>query len=740
MPQKIRDFLALLRMKTPLADPDWAVRTRTHWPILEQALHRSPYGRMLALQLLSDLDNRRVTKRTTTRLLRLKTLCQAGGSDADLALYCFLCAYLHDDSGQHGLMETALRAANQFGHRYHMIHMMLGARLRERSLFAGADREFDRAIDCIYQFPPLDEPRLRMIGVIQSLRAHALLMMHRPEEAEALLDKAASAANDPSHLYALSLLRAHQGRGGEAQAALEALRAAQSPLAEEAARHVSLLLEGRHPHFTVIPADPEKLRRYWNFFLQEEDALRSRLKVNGPADCLAYQRRMFSSVCPADSEVDRLGVDFEMVDGKPCIHLSARYSRTGEPFLQALIAACPPGLAERWAIDFRPGDPEAPAVSIDEADVPVRRLPLRTRLSNAFAAIVLHRPFTPKPFAAYWSVYRAILAPAFPDMPCARLAALRILHAWHRGGSPEAELKRLKQLQALAQGGTDADRALYYFLGAAVADIRHDAEDIPRWLRPAIRAGASFHLIHSMLGEYYLHGRHFFAQAESELRQALALVREEPQDELRRNFGFRYQSSLAAALLMLHRTEEAGALLKEAASQPDCPEYLYASALEHALNGRREEAHHALSRLRELDTSRADSLEPALQLLLEGTHPHFTAKAPDEQLIADYWAWFAANEAEMRRLLNGDNGSRACREHQLAQFAPLVPEPAEIDVMRKTFWLREGRPAITFNANHSRTYAALIAALIRLCPPGITSGPDGWVLIDESDPLPPPSR
>lgn len=360
MPKQIRDFFALARLKTPLADPDWAVRTRMHWPILERALHRSPYGRMLALQLLSDLDNHRVSRRTNTRLLRLKAVCQDSGSDADLALYCFLCAYLHDDLGQHGHMEAALRAANQFGHRYHMIHMMLGARLLERSLFDEAARELDRAIDCIYQFPPLDEAKRRLVGVLQSLRAQALLLMHRPEEAEALLEKAAHAADAPHHLYALALLRAHQGRGEEAGRALEALRAAQSPMAEVAARHVPLLQEGRHSHFTVIPADQQKLRQYWHWFQREEDSLLARLKVNGPADCLAYQRATFNSVCPVDSAVDGVDVRFEMVGGKPCIRLSARHSRTGEAFLRELIAACPPGLSERWTIDFRPGDPETP--------------------------------------------------------------------------------------------------------------------------------------------------------------------------------------------------------------------------------------------------------------------------------------------------------------------------------------------------------------------------------------------
>ena len=736
----IRDSLALLRLKTPLANPDWAVRTHMHWPILEQALHRSPYGRTLALQLLSDLDNRRVTRRTTTRLLRLKTLCQDSGSDADLALYCFLCAYLHDDSGQHGLTETALRAANQFGHRYHMIHMMLGARLLERGLFAEADRELDLAIDCIYQFPPLDEAKRQLIGVLQSLRAQALLMMHRPEEAETLLEKAAHAADAPYRLNSLALLHAYHGRAEEAGRALEALRAAQSPMVEVAARHVPLLLEGRHSHFTVIPADPEAPQRYWNFFLQEEDALRSRLKVNGPADCLAYQRAIFNSICPVDSAVDEVSVRFGMTDGKPCIRLSAQHSRTGEAFLRALIAACPPGLSERWTIDLRPGDPEAPAISLHDVDVPVRRLPLQLRLSNALAAVALRRPFAPKPFAAYWSVYRAILAPAFQDMPCGRLAALRIRHDWHLHRAPAASITRLRQLQALADSGPDADRALYYFLGAAVADMRQDAEDIPRWLRPSLRAGASFHLIHSMLGEHYLHGRHAFSRAEAEYRQALSLIRVERQDDLRQKLAARYQSALAITLMMRHRTQKAGALLKEAASQPDCPDHQHALALLHALHGRREEAHHALSRLRELDAARADSLEPGLQMLLEGTHPHFTAKTPDEQLIAKYWAWFAANEAEMRRLLNTKDGRRACREHQQAQFAPLVPEPAEIDVMFTSFWLREGRPAITFNANHSRTYAALIAALIRLCPKELTDGPDGWVLIDESGPIPPVSE
>ena len=77
-----------------------------------------------------------------------------------------------------------------------------------------------------------------------------------------------------------------------------------------------------------------------------------------------------------------------------------------------------------------------------------------------------------------------------------------------------------------------------------------------------------------------------------------------------------------------------------------------------------------------------------------------------------------SNEREIRRVLNQE-GPKSCFNYQREAFAPLVPEPASIDMMSRAYRIEGSQLQMHFFAHYSRTYQALIEALVEGCPPEV---------------------
>lgn len=344
------------------------------------------------------------------------------------------------------------------------------------------------------------------------------------------------------------------------------------------------------------------------------------------------------------------------------------------------------------------------------------------QLREHFASIVLRPPFLPRRWLEYRSIHLPILEPALPDSALGRLLTFRTLDAIHRRKPSRAAAKRLYKLHFLCREDRPADRALYNFLCGMYAEMLGNVDEMARRFRIAAKFSHTYHLMYAKLGLYYLLARHRYDQAEAYLNQAIdCIYKYPPLDEAKRRSIAVLQSGMARALLMMHRTGEAEAMLDRAAPAADTAEYLHAQALLQAVQGRSAEALQALTALRPHSETLCRICEDNVRLILDGTHPHFTAKEPDHAAIAAYWAWFVQAESDLLwRLSNGDNRS-ACYQLHAPHFDPLTPEPEHIDRMAVGFRLTDGQPQLRFHDYHSRNYAALIDALISACPPDIRS-------------------
>lgn len=321
-----------------------------------------------------------------------------------------------------------------------------------------------------------------------------------------------------------------------------------------------------------------------------------------------------------------------------------------------------------------------------------------------------------KRWREHLGVWIPIIAPAFPKDPCAHVLIMRLLDDMKARRLEPMRQKLMRLHRMASQSGHAPDMALFHVLAGAYHITRGDAPAMADCMGKAEEAGHRFHLPHVMRGVFYLHDTWNFQRCLEEMDKAIDCVYGYPPlDENKRRGIAAMHADMALAMVMMRRLDEAERLLIRAAPAQDTAEYLHAQATLRAVQGRRDEAQKALDALQKADPRRHADYSGGIRLMMEGTHPHFTAKEPDQEAIAAYWRWFSGHEKEMRRLLIKE-GPHTCFQYQQEAFAPLVPEPMNIDRMVHNHVLIHGKPEIHFLANHSATYGALIEALIAACP------------------------
>lgn len=355
MPQTFQGLLARLTMRFSPSRERWLLHIAQHVPILKNALTGDPVHQLLSLRIMDDTTQGRYAD-AAQKLEKLRRVVREGGKPADKALYCVLMGELH--AHQHDMSRAAfwMRKASRYEHHFHYPYLLLGFHhLFNRGEPDRAAEEFDRAISCIYEFPPLDESKQAVIALMHSAMAYALLLMHRTEEARLTLHKASAAAGTAEFMHSAAYVFAAMGLREEAETSLAALKEADEKRHAGAAEGVALLLAGTHPHFTARPIDPQPIRAYWDWFVQEERTLRQILSDQGGVACVRYQKAMFDPLVPEPHHIDVMGVGFKLVSGTPRLVLCACHSRTYTALIEALAAACPEQIARSWEIVTYPG-------------------------------------------------------------------------------------------------------------------------------------------------------------------------------------------------------------------------------------------------------------------------------------------------------------------------------------------------------------------------------------------------
>lgn len=346
----IRNTLAKLILRYSPAQRHWRRHIGTYLPILEDALENAPAEQLLTLRIMDDMDSRRFAS-AQKRLDKLRRFTHASANEADKALYCVLMGDYHFRQGQAFEMAHYMRQANRHGHHYHLPYLYLGIHdLYDRWVFDRASEALDKAISCVYKYPPLDEDKRRGVAVMQTLMSLCATMMHAPEEAERLLTLAAPAEAAAEYHHASAALHAVAGHAVETESALTALCQANPRMHDHWCEGIRLMLAGTHPHFTAREPDMTHVRRYWEWFVREEETLAGILTERGGRACVMYQQEHFGKLYQEKVSIDMMGISYRLEDGKPTLTLAACHSRTCEVLIDALMATCPQQISSRWLL------------------------------------------------------------------------------------------------------------------------------------------------------------------------------------------------------------------------------------------------------------------------------------------------------------------------------------------------------------------------------------------------------
>lgn len=320
-------------------------------PLLEPAFQEDRYAQLLTLFCLDSASREKIVA-ARRYLDRLVPLCKQGG-DAEKALWHALNGLCYMQSGDDDAMAAAFDRAAQYGHSYHLPYMLTAEyALLTSQQYDTALADFDRAISCIYQFPPLDEQKQYVIAQAQAGISLSLTMMHRQDEAARALQKAELAGDAEEYLHAAAMLYACQGKAAEAQKALDAFRKLNPPLADRTETHVRLLLAGKHIHFHARPVPPGLPEAFWDWFRSQEPVFQPLLDQGDADACGAMLADHINTLVP--DEEDMMTAAIELHDNQPEIVLTACYSHSYAAMIDALAAACPEDLRSRWRITVRP--------------------------------------------------------------------------------------------------------------------------------------------------------------------------------------------------------------------------------------------------------------------------------------------------------------------------------------------------------------------------------------------------
>ncbi len=186
-----------------------------------------------------------------------------------------------------------------------------------------------------------------MLSSVYTNYASCLTMMHLYDEAEEALRKSIDILPEhPGRAVTEAILAAAEGDKDRAYRCADIV-ADQLPQLYETTKHmVDEILEGRHPQFSEIPLERERIDAFWEWFVSSEDHLLNMLKTK------EYDA-VFQSVQPKLKELFpfmKRDLDFGIEPGEGAYIITfADYHMTSlEKGYKELIDTEPEHLSEHW--------------------------------------------------------------------------------------------------------------------------------------------------------------------------------------------------------------------------------------------------------------------------------------------------------------------------------------------------------------------------------------------------------
>ena len=331
----------------------WRFYLGRYLPVLEPAFQHNEAARLLVMRMLRQIENGKLKQADATA--RALKPCAREAGPADQALIGILYGFAYAKGGDHAEAARFYRWANKFNHRFFLPYMLAADDdVNAKAYVSRAAANYQTAVDCIYEYPPLTDATKHFLCMSYAGLCFCHVMMHQYEEAKADLLHAEQMEHENRFtLHAQTYLHAALRHGDEAHSCLKRYEQYDAEGCAALREKIERVLADQDPHFTQLPiGSPEGIAAFWQHFLDKQYDIMQLIRSNRRQDAreiaLGPLREMdcYTNVY--------YGFDLTLRDGRFNLYFTSNYSRTYTPWIDAILAACPAEIRERWHIVREP--------------------------------------------------------------------------------------------------------------------------------------------------------------------------------------------------------------------------------------------------------------------------------------------------------------------------------------------------------------------------------------------------
>lgn len=340
------DKKAQKALSDPQFQKNWASHMKAFGPILKDAFADDPLSRVALCTALTHITGKKMPQ----ALLKLNSLQKALITDADKAAFFFAMGLFCEYAGKFDEMAALYNQANDLHHSFYLPYMKAAKYALDTHDYGVAEKNYRAAVGCFPGFGLSDKEKQLLASAHTNL-ASCLVMMHRPEEAEAALTASRNVMPlFPGRAAPEAILHALRGQTTQMLACLESLKT-MAPFAYDSIRKsTERILAGTEVQFFTIPVDAEKISAFWNWFSLEEGTLKSQL-----------EKQEYEAVMTTVG--DHLLQAFPFLETRPSVTLGKNdrgfviqlkdlYATGVQDAYRKLISSCPEQIQAGWLFDI----------------------------------------------------------------------------------------------------------------------------------------------------------------------------------------------------------------------------------------------------------------------------------------------------------------------------------------------------------------------------------------------------
>lgn len=256
------DKLAEKTFHSELIQKSWQSHMEAFGPILEPAFAEDFQSRVHLTAALNLISNRKI-KDGLKKLEPLKEKCVA---DADHAAWHFFMGVAAEMSTGAIIAMEYYEKAGEYGHKFYLPYFKLARFYHFSADFDKAEPVYWKAASCLESAAVTNKTASSLSSVFSNLSS-CLTMMHRYDEAVTALERAKAVFDkNRSMLATEAILYAAMDQPEKVEAVLSVIRKEAPGYLEPTVDMTTQILEGRHPHFTPVPLEIEKINEFWEWF------------------------------------------------------------------------------------------------------------------------------------------------------------------------------------------------------------------------------------------------------------------------------------------------------------------------------------------------------------------------------------------------------------------------------------------------------------------------------------------